>query len=328
MVEANAFFLDDRESELIDAVLALLTAANPMREAALREDLQRLGDLARLLKNSPPIANTWQFVGRDNIAEAIVDSLGRLPQYDFELQVPTKAALGQGYLVAKISFFKSLDAAIESLHPSKEIRERMQLEIGQSIHSKMAEELFTSLLTDSECERAVRVSAASHLVRIWDDRLLSEIDDFAPLLEAAWQARVKVRPTLGTMLGAAEIYQLFQHTKDERFLDYFGRDDVPVEELNAFEEFMFGISHEEIAQLRKHIAGEQTHVVSRAMARSVLGSGTGSWVLEGTGPQALFASYRRRRIKARYRALMHTEGPKRTAEEYVMIAFLKSSMRS
>ena len=44
--------------------------------------------------------------------------------------------------------------------------------------------------------------------------------------------------------------------------------------------------------------------------------------MPSAGPQAFYSSYKKRRMRAAYRLLTATEGPKKTAEEYVMTAFL------
>lgn len=43
----------------------------------------------------------------------------------------------------------------------------------------------------------------------------------------------------------------------------------------------------------------------------------------GSSPEALYTSYKKRRVNAAHRALSGTPGPKKTAEEYVMVAFLQ-----
>ena len=40
------------------------------------------------------------------------------------------------------------------------------------------------------------------------------------------------------------------------------------------------------------------------------------------GPQALYTSYKKRKIKAHYRSLTSAPGPRKTAEEFVMTAVL------
>ena len=188
----------------------------------------------------------------------------------------------------------------------------------------MIEELFVTLVTDPARDRALKARAARLLFRIWDERLLSEVDDVAPLLEAAWQARNRVRPVLGTMLGTHEIFRLFQEARDDRFLDYYtGGEAVPDDEMAAFEEFLFGLSHEHIAALRGHLTVHHQSVVSTDDALRILGAGHDTWSPEITGPQAIYTNYRRRRRDATVRALTGARGPKKTAEEYVLAASLQ-----
>jgi hypothetical protein len=153
-----------------------------------------------------------------------------------------------------------------------------------------------------------------------------EIDDFAPHLEAAWEARNKVRPVLGTMLGSHEVFRLFQEARDDRFIDFFNGDDVPLEQTEAFEEFLFGLAHEEIERLRSYLAERHLAALSSEEAARVLG-GDGVGASLGDGPEALYTSYRRRKVKATYRCMMGVHGPKHTAEEYVMLSFLMRTSR-
>ena len=124
------------------------------------------------------------------------------------------------------------------------------------------------------------------------------------------------------MLGTSEVFQLFREACDQRFLDYFGGDDVGHEPLIAFEEFLFGLSHEEISRLRQHMTDKGQNLMTLDGARELLGRTRLSWMPINEGAQALYTSYKRRRVKAHYRALTGAEGPKRTAEEYVMMALL------
>lgn len=321
---ADWFFFDEPERALVADALAWLASAAPAEEGALRGNLARLGSLAAVIRSGAPIATSWhQMRGSRDPGEALVDLLCRVPEYDFELHIPTKAVLGQAYLVAKINFFKAVGYALAAAEAPPALRDASERELGQSIYTKMAEELFVTLVTDPARDHALKARAAALLFRIWDERLLSEIDDVAPLLETAWQARNRVRPVLGTMLGTHEIFRLFQEARDDRFLDYYtGGEAVPDDEMAAFEEFLFGLSHEHIAALRRHLAEQRVSVVSTADALRILGAGADTWSPEITGPQAIYTNYRRRRRDATMRALTGARGPKKTAEEYVMAAFL------
>ena len=278
------------------------------------------------MRDTPSIAASWRVKGgRWFSGESLIELLCRVPDYDLDLHIPTKAVLGQSYLIAKINFFKALRYALEPLNPPADLADGLVFELSQSIYSKLAEELFVSIVTDEEAPADVKVGAARFLARIWDERLAIEVDDFAPLLESVWRARSKLLPILGTLLGTSEVFQLFREACDPRFLDYFGKSDVTHEQLLAFEEFLFGLSHEEITKLRRHMQDEGTNVLTLDAARELLGRTKLSWMPITEGAQALYTSYKKRRVKAHYRMLTQAEGPKRTAEEYVMMALLQGS---
>ena len=247
------FFLDARETAVFAAALARVAERSAAEAALLRDGLARLGHLAEVIRDCPPSTAAGRGHRRgDGHGEALVDLLCRVPDYDLELHLPTRAVLGQAYLVAKINLFKSVGYALG--RDDAAIRELADAEVAESIASKMIEELLVSIVTDPAGDRALKGRAASLLFRVWDERLTAEVDDIAPLLAAAWEARNRVRPVLGTMLGAQEMFRLFRATRDERFLDYYTTESVPPEEMAAFEEFLFGLPHEDIAALRRHLA--------------------------------------------------------------------------
>ncbi len=316
-------FLDAAEQKLIDRALEAVGEKNPKQRATLDGMLSRLGRMAELIQDSPSIASSWEDgAGRTFSSNSLVDQLCRVPDYDLDLHIPTKAVFGQAYLIAKINLLKALRYNVEAVGAPTELRDRVEQEVAQSIYTKLAEELFVSIVTDPSAPTNVKRGAARFLFRIWEERLLMEVDDFAPILESAWGARAKILPLLGTMLGTHEVFRLFNEARDKRFLDYFGEDDVEEEQMLAFEEFLFGLSHEEIGRLRTHMIEEGRACISLDAARALLGNAEPSWLAGENGAQALYTSYKKRFVNASHRALTGASGPKKTAEEYVMIAFL------
>ena len=318
------FFFDDAERALVERALPAVGASNPMQRAELEGMIARLGTLATLIRDAPSMASSWDAATRRRFsAESLVEELCRVHEYDLDLHIPTKAVVGQAYLVAKINMLKALGYMLEAAQAPRHLIEQIDHEVAQSIYTKLAEELFVALVTEPEVPRRVRSGAARFLYRIWEHRVLIEIDDFAPLLESAWAARSKLLPVLGTMLGTHEVFRLFQEAHDQRFLDYFGGEDVEEEPLLAFEEFLFGLSYEEIARIRASMAEEGRACISLEQARALLGH-VGSSPIDESGAAALYTSYKKRRLNAGHRALIGAPGPKKTAEEYVMIAFLQA----
>jgi hypothetical protein len=113
---------------------------------------------------------------------------------------------------------------------------------------------------------------------------------------------------------------LLRECSDTRFLEYF-EGDVPDEQLQAFEEFLFGLSWEQLSSLRDRMRAENRSSLSPDQADAAL-TRPPSWAPRQDGPQALYTSYKKRRVKAQYRVLTAAPGPQKTAEEFVMTAFL------
>ncbi len=292
--------------------LDVLEDVAPGEAGPLHDNLRRLARAADLVSESPSVV--------EHSDGALLDLLCAVPDWDLDLHVPVRVTFGQAYLIAKIDFLKALGRGLDAADAADELRERVVAELGQSIYSKLAEELFIAIVTDAHAERELKVAAARALIRIWEDRLHTEIDDFAPALESIWRARNKLRPIIGTTLGTQEFFRLLSECSDTRFLDYFGQD-VPDEQLQAFEEFLFGLGFEQLASLRDAMQSRGASAVTPDQARELLG-GPPSWSPGDEGPQALYTSYKRRRVRARFRALTGAPGPHRTAEEFVMRSLL------
>jgi hypothetical protein len=324
--EECGFFLDVAECALVERALALVGEANPSQRTTIEGMLSRLRSMAELIRDSPSLASSWDGgVGRTFSADTLIEQLCRVHDYDIDLHIPTKAVLGQAYVIAKINFMKALCYTLDAVSAPAALRESVEHEVAQSIYTKLAEEVFVSIVTDPTAPQRVKTGAARFLSRIWEERLQIEVDDFAPLLESAWEARSKLLPVLGTMLGTHEVFQLFQEARDPHFLDYFGEDHVESEELLAFEEFLFGLSHEEITRLRSHLAEQGRACITLDQARALLDTSTTAWPVDRNGAAALYTSYKKRRVNAAHRVLTGASGPKKTAEEYVMMSFLESS---
>ena len=315
----DLFFLDQAERELVLAALAVIEPIDPEEAELLRSTLHRLARAADVVQKSPSILSSWEtrrLTSRSG--ETLLELLCEVPEWDLDLHVPVRVIFGRAYLVAKINFLKGVCYGLEAVHAPDPLREQAEFELGQSIYSKLAEELFISIVTDAGGARRVKLAAARSLFRVWEDRLGTEIDDFAPVLESVWQARNRVRPVIGTTLGTHEFFRLLHECRDTRFLEYF-EGDVPDEQLQAFEEFLFGLSFEQLGTLREQMTRDNASLVSPEQAKAIVPS---SWGPRAIGPQALYTSYKKRRVKAQYRVLTSAPGPRKTAEEFVMTAFL------
>ena len=195
-------------------------------------------------------------------------------------------------------------------------------ELAQSIYTLLGEELFLALLRKPDVSRRTKQRAADQLITVWDDAAL-EIDDFAPLLESAWHARNRINSAYGTLLGATETFRLVTEDCRPEVLEFFGRDGMSADESAAFEEFLFNMTSEELATLRRAMQQQHLSAASPAWAAQVLDRQIEE--LEHSreiDPMALYRSYQRRQLAADFRLMSNSPGPRRTAEGYLMVYLL------
>src|SRR5688572_11948794 len=107
------FFFDEREQATVREVLETIRSRSTDQHKLLSAHLQRLRAAAELIRQSPSITSTGRYAWQGPASgEGLIELLSRMPDYDLDLRIPTKAVLGQAYLIAKINFFKTLMAAI------------------------------------------------------------------------------------------------------------------------------------------------------------------------------------------------------------------------
>jgi hypothetical protein len=106
-----------------------------------------------------------------------------------------------------------------------------------------------------------------------------------------------------------------------QFLEFFCVEGSRPEERQAFEEFLFGLTHDELTRVRAAMQKAGRAVVDTAFVAGVLDRPVEE-AAAMDDPDALFRSYRRRRTGAQFRRLTGAAGPVRVAESYLMICLL------
>jgi hypothetical protein len=242
---------------------------------------------------------------------------------------PVKAALQRTFLVAKIQFLrafvKATGALIEQAPQLRPLNLQLRSELAQSIYTQMAEDLLLALLRKPDVSDFTKKRAAEQLIAIWDEAAV-EIDQFCPLLESAWRARNRITVGLGSLLGASEYFRLVAQDCAPQFLDFFARDEVSLAENQAFTEFLFGLTYEELVQLRAAMKAQGIDAAGEVWASRVLGRPIehecDARNADEIDPISLYRSYTRRQLAADFRILAGSEGPSRTAEAYLMVYLL------
>ena len=318
--------LDRRESELIERALGAVASRNTADAEVLRGLIDQLRETSALLDRTRPLRRPTALGGEPRNESTLTNHLCTLDGLSGDLALPLKATLSRTYLLTKIMVLRGFVKATTALESaggdfvrlSHDLRE----ELAQSIYTLLAEELFLALLRKPDVAMRTKRRAANQLITVWDDAAL-EIDDFAPLLESAWHARNRITSDFGTLLGASETFRLVREDCDPKVLEFFCRDLMDQAETEAFEEFLFNMTHEELGILRRHMRERNLASVTPAWAADVLGRQIDELERHREiDPMALYRSYQRRQLAADFRLMSGAPGPKRTAEGYLMVYLL------
>jgi hypothetical protein len=324
---AEPDLLDDDELALVQRALAAIEKVDPGDARMLRGHLNRLGAISGLIQAVPTLYATEVFAGRQRSFETLVKHLCHTDGLAGDLALPLKATLSRTFLVAKIQFFRGFVRAanvkVGLCEGFEELDNALRFELSQSMYTQLAEELLLALLRKPDVLETTKRRAANQLVAIWENAEI-EIDDFCPLLESAWRARNHVDADLGSLLGTIEYFRLVAEDCAPQFLDFFNRDEVSLQERQAFEEFLFDMTFEELSTLRSEMRLQQITSITRAWAEEVLGRRLDHETVQTRiDPLALCRSYYRRQLAADFRIVAGRPGPRRTAEAYMMIYLLE-----
>ena len=317
---------DNDERALVTAALALIDSKLPEDATLLREHIKQLATLHSLLRNSPSLRNARSLGQKQRNETTLMEHLTHIDGLSGDLELPFKATLSRTFLLSKIQFFRGLVLCTSSLRGDNVdvgvLSHLIREEFAQSIYTLLAEELLLALLRKRDVCDSTKQRAADQLITIWDNAEM-EIDDFCPLLESAWHARNRVSSGLGCLMGTTEYFRLVSEDCGPQFLDFFARDEVSEGEQQAFREFLFNMTYEEIETLRDTMRQQGIDVISQQKAVEILGRPMET--LDPAGeidPTALYRSYYRRQLAADFRIMAGSKGPRRTAEAYLMVYLL------
>jgi hypothetical protein len=318
--------LDRHESELVQQAMEAVASRSPNDAVILQGLINELRATSELLDRQRPLRRPTQLGNEQRTEETLIDHLCSMDGLSGDLVLPLKATLSRTHLLTKINFLRGFVKATSVLHAEVPTAVKMthdlREELAQSIYTLLAEELFLALLRKPDVSRKTKERAADQLITVWDDAAL-EIDDFAPLLESAWHARNRINTAYGTLLGATETFRLVTEDCSPDVLEFFGRDGMSADESAAFEEFLFNMTSEELATLRRAMQQQHVSAASPKWAAEILGRTIEDLEHQREiDPMALYRSYQRRQLAADFRLMSGAPGPRRTAEGYLMIYLL------
>lgn len=320
---------DEAESELVARSLIALAQISPTDADILSALMKQLADLNEIIWRLPSLRETQTLGTITRNYETLLAHLCRSDGLEGDLELPVKATLQRTFLMSKIQFLRAFVKATNALRERtpdlRSLNIQLREELAQSIYTLMAEDLMLALLRKPGLKEPTKRQAATELCKIWDNATL-EIDDLFPMLESAWHARNRIVANLGTLLGASEYFRLVREDCAPQFLDYFSRDEVSDAENQAFIEFLFGITTEELEIVKARMKEDGLDAADEEWVSSVLGRSLEHECADDDAdeidPVSLYRSYQRRQLAADFRILANAPGPRRTAEAYLIVYLL------
>ncbi|MEL3911777.1 hypothetical protein [Treponema pedis] len=317
MISTDIVVLNDTEKLFVEIFFNRLSGKN---ETACLEIGKKLMDLERMsaaISRFPSIHETSVLAGEQRSQQTLIDNLCKTPPDSRMLSMPTKAVLGRGFVVAKFHTFSALTKIASKSAFSEEEVEQLRVVTLDIMFTIMAEDVYISILDSNILNTDKRAKAAEALTYLWEHRLDKNTTAFAPVLTRVWTARDKIAPVFGTMMGTSELFLLSAELGEswQRFMT----EKLANEAIGqAMEEFIFGISYEDILFVRKELIRRGVLSVDRSGVAAMLNK---KFDFSNTDPRLFYSSYVQRRNNADARKRLNAEGPKNTLEDYY-IAFL------
>jgi len=312
--------LQPEELDLVEQVQQeLRRAAHPAAPdtlVAIDRQLESLSLFGALLSRYPSPLQDQTLGPMRRGLDTLVDNLVSTDPATFPFRAPTQALVGRAMNMAQINFLRMLwhvTGALPDAERAAALRETAARRLRASVHCRLVEEVLVDIVTDALIERTQRERAVRNLAQLWGNRLTWRVHQFFPILAATWEARQRIRVVGGTLAGNTELMQLFTCGCDEQFVDLLMDQDYGEVEVQAFREFLFGTSSEELDRLAQQMADQGLSSIELDSKVDTVGRDAGS---------ILFEFFRARLVQCAARRTAKLPGPRHTAEGYVMLAWL------
>ncbi|MCL2440688.1 MAG: hypothetical protein FWD14_03020 [Treponema sp.] len=277
------------------------------------ERFRRLRNLGNAVFDYPSIKDT-KFV-RDILLNEnqLTESLLFFSTASHLLRIPAKVAALRSFLVAKFHAFSLLSKLTKEntglYTPAKEISFSV-------VFTLMAENVYFSCLEDPGFSSNTKAKLANDLIALWDSGVDQRSIRHLMALSSLWAARDSAPPSFGTMDGNTELLRIsFDMDSETEWEDFLKEESTNDKTRWALEEFLFGLSYEEILQIRSRLKRYGITTVGHEEVRSYLDSKPVYSMFNDHDPRAIYDFFIERRDACTLRKRVNAPGPLHTLEE-------------
>ncbi|MDR3276383.1 MAG: hypothetical protein LBT11_04095 [Treponema sp.] len=303
--------LKEAEERLVEEILSSLDAGKPELSSLVRQRFETLREYGRVIARFPSIREVRSIRNDFLDGESLIGTFRRFSPGSRFLHVPSRITAVRSFLVAKSHSFALLARLVEDNEAYSLAVRKVLFSI---IAALMAEEVYSSCLEDPAFPEKVRRRLADDLISLWESGIDPLEVRYLPALEALWATRESTPPVYGTMDGSSEFFRIsidLGPSWDE-FIMRWGDNQAIRESL---EEFLFGLSYEEIQKVRKGFRRRGGLSVKDEDIRSLLGEAPVYASVKDSDPRAIYDFYIDRRDAAALRRSRNDPGPRETLEQ-------------
>lgn len=315
VAEEKIEFLTSKQKDLIVEIMPIVEKIDPVKAASFDKRFKDLESLAKAMSRFPSLLEKHELVGGTRTPTSLIDSLIKHQDNgDSTLQLPSKAIMGKAFLVAKMHTFSSISKYFHHLGKEYEkYKKAFENETVLCVFSLLVEDVYLNLINDTNQPMEFRREWALSLLLLWEHWTDTALADVAPVLQSVWTARRRLAPAFGTMMGTSELL-LISMQMDDQWISFIKQKMGDTGVTQAMEEFLFGISYENIQYLRQNLREKGIPAIGRDEVSKFLGEHVKADA--GLDYRDFYSLYTVRRDNARARQRMHLEGPHKTLEDY------------
>ena len=309
----TSLYLTDYELSLVEEVLSLLDAENPdTNEASLvKQRIDCLKVFGEAIALYPSIRESQSLRGYIRDEKQLIKSLAGLAPTSHLLRIPARIQAVRSFLVTKFHSFSLLN---KLLNPDTRLYEAIRTILFSVMFTIMAEDVYFSCLDDPSIPEEIKFRLADELVSLWDSGVEPAMIQHFPFLEALWSVRNESPPSFGTLDGTSELIRL-SIDLEEDWQDFLLNQVANEETKWALDEFLFGLSYEELLSVRSRLKKFGIPAVNHNEIRHFLKSKPAYTMIDNSDPRCIHDFYMDRKEAALLRKRLDSPGPRRTLEE-------------
>jgi hypothetical protein len=305
--------LSEEEEILLKKTEEYIKENRPQDYTLVHERFRRLKNLGAAVFDYPSIKETK--FSRDILLNEnqLTESLIAFSALSHMLRIPAKVAALRSFLIAKFHAFSLLARLTEEYDDLYTPAKNISFSV---VFTLMAEQVYFSCLEDPGFSNATKTRLADDLIALWDSGTDLRSIHHLMALSSLWTARDSSPPSFGTMDGNTELLRIsFDMGTDTEWEDFLKEESTNDNTRWALEEFLFGLSYEEISQVRSRLRRYGVTSASYAEVRSYLDSKPVYSIVNDHDPRAIYDFFVERRDSCLLRKRVSAPGPLHTLEE-------------